>query len=36
MDRAIGWLGALEGGSLREEVEGFGAMFDVVVERGVE
>ena len=34
--RAIGWLGALEGGCLREELEGFGAMRDVVVERGVE
>jgi hypothetical protein len=34
--RAIGWLGALEGGCSREELEGFGAMLDVVVERSVE
>ena len=34
--RAIGWLGALEGGCLREEPEGFSTMLDVVVERGVE
>ena len=34
--RAIGWLGALEGGCLREELEGFGAMLDVVVKRGVD
>jgi hypothetical protein len=35
-NRVIGWLGALEGDGLRKEAKSFGAMLDVVVERGVE